>query len=84
MRIVDRFPHAIREIEHLWIPLRDGTRLAARLWLPEGAGRVPAVVEYIPYGKRVGTRTTRLMGEETPEIAFGWKRLLVGDKVLKS
>jgi GNAT superfamily N-acetyltransferase len=35
-------------------------------------------------GKRVGTRLTRLMGEETPELAFGWKRLLVGDKVLKS
>ena len=35
-------------------------------------------------GKRVGSRTTRLMGEETPEIAFGWKRLLVGDKVLRS
>ena len=35
-------------------------------------------------GKRVATRLTRLMGEETPEIAFGWKRLLVGDKVLRS
>jgi putative CocE/NonD family hydrolase len=56
MRIVDRLPRAVREIEHLWIPLRDGTRLAARVWLPEGAGPVPAVVEYIPYGKRVGTR----------------------------
>ena len=51
-------PHAVREIEHAWIPLRDGSRLAARLWLPEGAERapVPAVIEYIPYGKRVGTR----------------------------
>ncbi len=35
-------------------------------------------------GKRVGARLTRLVGEETPEVAFGWKRLLVGDKVLKS
>jgi putative CocE/NonD family hydrolase len=52
------FPNAVREIEHAWIPLRDGSRLAARLWLPEGAERtpVPAVIEYIPYGKRVGTR----------------------------
>jgi uncharacterized protein len=52
------FPHAVREIEHAWIPLRDGARLAARLWLPETAARspVPAVVEYIPYGKRIGTR----------------------------
>jgi GNAT superfamily N-acetyltransferase len=35
-------------------------------------------------GKRVGNRITRLVGEETPEVAFGWKRLLVEDKVLKS
>jgi putative CocE/NonD family hydrolase len=52
------FPHAVREIEHAWIPVRDGCRLAARMWLPESAARtpVPAVVEYIPYGKRIGTR----------------------------
>jgi predicted acyl esterase len=46
----------VREIEHAWIPLRDGTRLAARMWLPEARDRAPAVIEYIPYGKRVGTR----------------------------
>ena len=58
MRIVESFPHAFREVEHLWIELADGCRLAARLWLPEGAERapVPAVIEYIPYGKRIGTR----------------------------
>jgi uncharacterized protein len=55
--IVTDFPHAIREIEHLWIPLADGTRLAARIWLPEDADRkpVPAVLEYLPYRKRTGT-----------------------------
>jgi ribosomal protein S18 acetylase RimI-like enzyme len=26
-------------------------------------------------GRRVATRTTRLMGELTPEVGFGWKRL---------
>ena len=25
-------PHPVREIENLWIPLSDGTRIAARLW----------------------------------------------------
>jgi ribosomal protein S18 acetylase RimI-like enzyme len=35
-------------------------------------------------GKRVAERTTGIMGEPTPEIAFGWKRLHVGDKVLRS
>jgi predicted acyl esterase len=44
--------------EHLWITLSDGCRLGARLWLPQAAAheRVPAVLEYIPYRKRDGTR----------------------------
>ncbi len=48
----------IQTIEHFWIPLSDGTRLAARMWIPEGANEepVPAILEYIPYGKRNGTR----------------------------
>ena len=27
----------VRTIEHTWIPMPDGTRLAARIWLPEDA-----------------------------------------------
>jgi len=44
--------------EHLWITLRDGCRLGARLWLPDDAmaNPVPAILEYIPYRKRDGTR----------------------------
>jgi putative CocE/NonD family hydrolase len=42
-------------IEHLWVPLSDGTRLAARLWLPD-VQPAPAILEYIPYRKRDGTR----------------------------
>jgi hypothetical protein len=51
-------PAACAVTENLFIPLADGTRLAARLWLPDGAetGPVPAVLEYIPYRKRDGTR----------------------------
>ncbi len=51
-------PQPIRHVETLWIPLSDGTRLAARLWLPEDAERrpVPAILEYIPYRRRDGTR----------------------------
>ena len=50
-------PSLIREIENAWIPLADGTRLAARLWLPDDAERspVPALLEYLPYRKRDGT-----------------------------
>ncbi len=48
----------VEVIEHLFIPLADGVRLAARLWLPEDAeaAPVPAILEYIPYRKRDGTR----------------------------
>ena len=50
-------PRPVREVENAWIPLADGTRLAARLWLPEDAAEapVPAILEYIPYCKRDGT-----------------------------
>jgi hypothetical protein len=43
--------HTFRTVEHEWIPTRDGVRVSARLWLPEGAP-APAVLECIPYRKR--------------------------------
>jgi len=51
------FPRRVREVEHTWIPLADGCRLAARIWLPEDAEEdpVPAVLEYLPYRKVDGT-----------------------------
>ncbi len=59
MEIVDSFPYAVREIENIWIPVTDGIRLAAKLWLPEGAeaNPAPAILEYIPYRKRDFKRT---------------------------
>jgi putative CocE/NonD family hydrolase len=42
-------------IENEWITLADGTRLAARIWMPEGGGPFPAVFEYLPYRKRNST-----------------------------
>ena len=55
--IVTTFPRAVRVIEHTLIPLKDGTLLAARIWLPEDAEQnpVPAILEYLPYRKRDGT-----------------------------
>ncbi len=57
-RIQTSFPRLVREIENTWIQLADGTRLAARIWLPEDAEEnpVPAILEYIPYRKRDFTR----------------------------
>jgi len=57
MKTVTDFPRRVREIENLFITLKDGTRLAARIWLPEDAetNPVPAILEYLPYRKRDGT-----------------------------
>lgn len=53
----DESPRPIRVIAHQWIPMPDGCRLAARIWLPEGAENdpVPAILEYIPYRKNDAT-----------------------------
>ena len=57
MRVVEDLPRPVRRVDHTWIPLDDGTRLGARIWLPEDAEQnpVPAVLEYLPYRKGDGT-----------------------------
>jgi putative CocE/NonD family hydrolase len=57
LHIVGQFPRVVREIEHGWIGLADGCRLAARIWLPADAEAhpVPAILEFLPYRKRDGT-----------------------------
>jgi putative CocE/NonD family hydrolase len=53
MSVVAELPHKVRVIDHAWIPMSDGCRLAAKLWIPEDAEDhpVPAILEYIPYRK---------------------------------
>ncbi|PWV98866.1 hypothetical protein DFR52_104156 [Hoeflea marina] len=50
-------PRPFTLIENQWIRLADGTRLAARIWMPDNAEAdpVPAVFEFLPYRKRDGT-----------------------------
>ncbi|MGI9316050.1 MAG: CocE/NonD family hydrolase [bacterium] len=45
------------EIDNLFIPLKDGRRLSARIWIPREteSNPVPAILEYLPYRKRDGT-----------------------------
>lgn len=45
----------ILDQDDLFIPLPDGTRLAARIWRPADPAPVPAILEYIPYRKRDNT-----------------------------
>ena len=44
-------------LENEWIPLADGRKLAARIWMPNNADKkpLPAILEYLPYRKRDGT-----------------------------
>ena len=44
-------------LENEWIPLSDGRRLSARIWMPDSARKkpAPAILEYLPYRKRDGT-----------------------------
>ncbi len=57
MTIRTDFPHEITVTDDMGIPMPDGVRLSARVWMPVDAGvnPVPAVLEYIPYRKRDGT-----------------------------
>ncbi len=52
------FPLPVKVVENFWVPMPDGARLAARGWFPDHpkAGPVPAILEYLPYRKRDGTR----------------------------
>jgi putative CocE/NonD family hydrolase len=52
--VVTTYPRAVRELDPVWIPMPDGCRLAARIWLPADAETdpVPAVLEYLPYRRR--------------------------------
>jgi uncharacterized protein len=53
----DDLPGRVRVIDPVWIPLRDGSRLAARLWLPQESAvpgnakprLVPGILEGVPY-----------------------------------
>lgn len=57
MTTVAAFPRAVHRLDPVWIPLKDGTRLAARVWRPTDAEShpVPAILEYIPYRRRDAT-----------------------------
>ena len=51
--VIKDFPREIKKLEHVWIPMSDGAKLAASIWLPVDAEEnpVPAILEYIPYRK---------------------------------
>lgn len=49
------------------VPMRDGTILYADIYRPEDSGKVPAIVAWSPYGKRVDrTRVPPVMAAAVP------------------
>jgi uncharacterized protein len=57
VKTVTSFPRKVKETANIFIPLSDGTKLAARLWLPTDATKnpVPGLLEFLPYRKTDGT-----------------------------
>ena len=57
MKTITSFPRKVKETPNIFIRLKDGTQLAARVWMPVDAEKnpVPAILEYLPYRKRDGT-----------------------------
>ena len=57
MRTRSKFPRKVQIKYHVSIPLKDGVKLSAMIWLPTDAedDPVPAILEYLPYRKRDGT-----------------------------
>ncbi len=56
--VIRNYRQSVDNIELAWIPMSDGRKLAARIVLPKNAAKipVPAILEYIPYRRRDGTR----------------------------
>ena len=66
-------------MEKTWIPMPDGIRLAATLYMPDGAKadeHFPALLEYLPYRKDDGTAAG-----DYPKHAYFARRGYVGVRV---
>ena len=62
-----------------WIPMKDGIRLAATLYMPDGANpgeKFPALLDYLPYRKDDGTAAG-----DYPKNAYFCRRGYVGARV---
>jgi uncharacterized protein len=66
-------------MERVWIPMKDGVRLAATLYMPDGAKpgeEFPALLDYLPYRKDDGTAAG-----DYPKNAYFARRGYVGARV---
>jgi putative CocE/NonD family hydrolase len=69
-------PGEVSIVENAWIPMHDGIRLSARLWLPKGQARAPLVLEYIPYRKRdLYRHHDNAWGQALAQYGIGYARV---------
>src|SRR5258708_21356846 len=52
--------------ETFMVPMRDSVRLATDLYLPEGAGPFPVILERTPYGREETSRSEITAADRTP------------------
>ena len=53
---LDKLSRPVYEVERhedVWLTLRDGVRLCVDVYLPKGAGKVPALVSWSAYSKEM-------------------------------
>jgi len=48
------------------VPMRDGIRLATDVYLPEGPGPFPVIMERTPYGRNEASRSEITAADRTP------------------
>src|SRR5262249_53355661 len=53
---------AMKPPQTLMMAMRDGVRLATDVYLPDGAGPWPALVQRTPYGRRAANATAQAAG----------------------
>ncbi|HEX5325443.1 MAG TPA: CocE/NonD family hydrolase, partial [Acetobacteraceae bacterium] len=63
-------------VESVLVPMRDGVRLATDVYLPDGAGPFPVILERTPYGRHLPSRSEITATDRTPasraELATGF------------
>ena len=66
MKTIRQFPRKVQETENLFITLADGTRLAARVWMPTDALKkpVPAILPRSPSTRKMMDMRTSKLSEE--------------------
>lgn len=51
--LISQLKHGIKEEKNIYVPMRDGVRLAVDVFRPDAKGKFPALLPLFPYGKEI-------------------------------